>query len=190
MKIFDDHLYVAERNQVAKISLSEEKVIERYPVADSEFLNDLTIDEKGIIYITDSRKNVIWKLENGVSEEWLVGDEVADPNVIYYHEKKLFFGNSADQGLKSVDLQTKKVDLVATLDEGFIDGFRIDNKGNYLVSLWHGILYRISPEGKVIEIMNLTTSGRYIADFEYIREKNLLIVPTFYGNTVIGYHLE
>jgi sugar lactone lactonase YvrE len=190
MKIHNDQLYVAERFQVARIDLDSGKVLERYPIKGSAFINDLTIDDKGVIYITDSRKNVIWKLENGISEEWLSGEEIGDPNVIFYHDNKLFFGNSADRGLKMVDPATKEIRLIAKLDEGFIDGFRIDNQGNYLVSIWQGVLYRITPEGIVTRIMDTTTPGTNIADFEYINEKNLLIIPTFYGNTIVCYELE
>ncbi len=81
--IFDDALYVAERNAVARIDLDKGEVTERYPVPGSLFLNDIAIDRKGRIYITDSRKNVIWRFVDGQAEEWLSGDEVLDPNVIY-----------------------------------------------------------------------------------------------------------
>ena len=190
MQIFDDKLYVAERTQVAKIDLDNAEILERYPVKGAIFLNDLTIDDNGIIYVTDSRKNVIWKIENNVSEKWLSGNEVEDPNVIYYYNNKIFYGNSADRGLKVVDLITKKIKLIAKLDKGFIDGFRINNHGNFLVSLWHGIIYEITPQGNVTKMMDTSVPGIHTADFEYIEDKNLLIIPTFYGNTINAYEID
>jgi len=71
--------------------------------------------------------------------------EVSDPNVMYIHNNKILFGNSNDRSLKSVDPETKEVKTLAKFEKGFIDGVRIDENGNYMVSLWHGILYRVTP---------------------------------------------
>jgi len=190
MTIYKDKLYVAERKKIAEIDLEKGKVINRFDIPESLFLNDIAIDKSGDIYITDSRKSVIWRYSNGKYEEWLSGKEIIDPNVIYYHKNQMVFGNSGDQCLKKVDLKTKKVSVIAKLDEGFIDGIRIDKKGNYLVSLWHGIIYRVSPSGTITKLYNSTVPGIYSADFEYIKDKNLLLIPTFYGNTVLAYSLE
>ena len=86
--------------------------------------------------------------------------------------------------------KNKEVKEIAKFQKGFVDGFRIDSDGNYLVSLWHGILYRVTPLGEVTIILDTSTPGIYCADFEYIKEKNLLIIPTFYRNTIVGYSLK
>jgi len=190
MTIHQDKLYTAERNAVAEIDLDAGKVINRYPIPGSIFLNDIAIDNAGTIYLTDSRKNTIWRYAEGKAEEWLTGVEVEDPNVLYFYNKKILFGNSDDRCLKSVNLQTKKVKTIARFEKGFVDGLRVDNDGNYLVSLWHGVLYRVTPGGDVTEILDTSTRGIYSADFEYIKEKGLLFIPTFFGNTVTAYKLD
>jgi len=188
--IYKDRLFTAERNAIAEIDLDKGKVIKRYPIPGSLFLNDIAIDNSGNIYVTDSRKNVIWRYSDGSAEEWLIGDEVLDPNVLYIQGTTLFFGNSGDQSLKSVNLLDKSIKTIAKFETGFIDGFRIDENGNYLVSLWKGKLYRVTPEGDKTKILDTTTPGFFSADFEYIKEKNLLIIPTFFGNAVVGYSYE
>lgn len=188
--IYNDRLFTAERNAVAEIDLDEGKVLKRFAIPGSVFLNDITIDKTGRIYITDSRKSVIWRYSNGKAKEWLSGNEVSDPNVIYYHNNKILFGNSDDRSLKSVDPDTKKVKTIAKFEKGFIDGLRVDNNGNYLVSLWHGIIFRVTPSGHVTKILDTSTPGIYSADFEYIKEKNLLIIPTFFNNTITAYKLD
>jgi sugar lactone lactonase YvrE len=190
MTFYNDKLFTAERNAVAEIDLDKGEVLKRYPIPGSIFLNDIAIDKKGIIYLTDSRKNVIWRYVEGQAEEWLVGDEVSDPNVIYYHNNKILFGNSEDRSLKSIDPATKEVKLIATLEKGFVDGLRVDNAGNYLVSLWHGILYRVTPAGEVTKILDTSTPGIFSADFEYIRDKKMLIIPTFFNNNITAYRFD
>ncbi|MCK5839001.1 MAG: SMP-30/gluconolactonase/LRE family protein [Bacteroidales bacterium] len=184
MTIYNDKLYIAERGQVAEIDLDRGEVIRRISVPGSFFLNDIAIDKKGNIYISDSRKNVIWKLSDGVAEEWLTGPDVLDPNALYMLDGKLLFGNSGDSWLKAVDLTNKNISKIARFPQGFIDGIRVDNNGNLLVSLWKGKIYKVSEDGLVSLILHTENRGHYSADFEYIPEKGLLIVPTFYNNTV------
>ena len=84
MSIYKDKLFVAERKNVAVIDLKSGEIENRIEVPGSLFLNDLAIDDKGKIYISDSRKNVIWKIDNENVEEWLSGDKVIDPNVLLF----------------------------------------------------------------------------------------------------------
>ncbi|MBU2651496.1 MAG: SMP-30/gluconolactonase/LRE family protein [Bacteroidetes bacterium] len=190
MTIYNDKLYVAERNQVAEIDLDNDKIIKHIDVPGSIFLNDIAIDEKGNIYVSDSRKNVIWKLSDSTAEQWLVGNEVLDPNSLYMFKGKLLFGNSGDSWLKAVDLDTKDITKVARFPKGFIDGIKVANNGELLVSLWSGKIYKVSEEGSIKLIMHTENKGKYSADFEYIPSKKMLIVPTFYNNTIQAYTYE
>lgn len=187
MTIYDDRIYVAERNQVAVIDLDKGEIFKRIDVPGSVFLNDLAIDKKGNIYISDSRKNVIWKVSDGIAEEWLAGEGVLDPNVLYFHNDKLFFGSSGDSWLKAVDPASKDISKIARFPRGFIDGIRVDKDGDLLVSLWKGKIYKVSADGAKSLILHTQNQGLYSADFEYIPKKELLIIPTFYHNTVNAY---
>ena len=110
--------------------------------------------------------------------------------MLYVYGDRLFFGNSGDQSLKLVNLSDKSIKIIAKFETGFIDGFRIDENGNYLVSLWKGKLYRVTQQGDKTKILDTTTPGFFSADFEYIKEKNLLIVPTFFNNSITAYKLH
>jgi len=190
MTWYKDRIYSAERKAIAIIDPETGEVTDRIEVSESVFLNDIAIDKKGDIYVSDSRKNVIWKCTDQRCEEWLAGPEVLDPNVMYMYEDKLLFGNSGDQWLKSVDLDSKTVSPIAKLGSGFIDGIRPDGEGNLLVSLWEGRLYRVSMDGVVTKILDTTAPGYYIADFEYIPETGIIYIPTFYDNRVVSYKLK
>lgn len=187
MTIFNDKLYVAERRQVAKVDPETGNIISRIDVPGAAFLNDIAVDDKGNIYVSDSRKGVIWRISDNQVEEWLSGAEVTDPNVLYFYKGELYFGNSGDHWLKTVNPMDKQISNFARFPEGFIDGIRPDGKGNLLVSLWKGKLYLVDPAGNISLILHTENKGKYIADFEYIPEKKLLIIPTFYGNTVAAY---
>jgi sugar lactone lactonase YvrE len=194
MGIFEDNLYTVERGHLVEIDIKTGKILNRFPVPDSDFLNDLAIDEQGNIYMTDTRPSSnpdsrIYRFTDGRVKVWLEGEDINWANGLFYHDNKLLIGNSGDGCLKSIDIETKKVEKIACLGAGILDGIRVDGEGNYLVSHWEGQTYLISPDGKIVELMD-TIGDVNSADFEYIKEKNLLIIPTFVGNRVVAYKLE
>ena len=189
MIIHEDRLLVAERGAVVEIEIASGEILNRYSIPQSGLLNDIGIDREGNIYVSDSRKNVIYRIFDDQLEEWLDGEEVNDPNALLVHDNMLIFGNSGDYCLKSVDLITKEVRRIANLGPGFIDGIKIDKDGNYLVSHWEGRVFRITPADDVTKILDLSVPGIYCADFEYITDRNLLIIPTFFDNRVMTYRV-
>jgi len=58
------------------------------------------------------------------------------------------------------------------------------------VSLWEGELYRVTPEGVATEILNGRPAGLNTADFEYLIDRRLIVIPTFLGNRVVAHRLE
>jgi hypothetical protein len=76
------------------------------------------------------------------------------------------------------------METIISLGAGIIDGIRVDPRGNYLVSHWEGQLYRIDPGGEVVEILDALPQGWNTADFEYLPEEGLILIPTFLDNRV------
>ncbi|UCG27517.1 MAG: SMP-30/gluconolactonase/LRE family protein [Bacteroidales bacterium] len=190
MTIYNDKLWISERRSIAEADIETGKIVKHYPVPGSIFLNDIVADESGNLYLSDSRKNVIWKFDGAQVKEWLSGEEINGPNVLYIYDRNLIIGNSGDGKLKKADLITGNIEVLADMGEGFLDGIRMDKQGNYLVSHWRGRLYRVTPEGTVTLLMDTTIPGYFTADFEYIPEKNLLIMPAFFENRVMAYRLS
>ena len=190
MTIHDDRLLVVERGGIVEIELESAEICNRYPINQSGLLNDIAIDSAGNIYVSDSRNNTIYRLSHGEYAEWLTGDGVNDPNGLLIHGNNLIYGNSGDQHLKSVDLTTREVRKIANLGPGFIDGIKLDRDGNYLVSHWQGRVFRITPTGEVTKILDLSVQGIYCADFEYLPEENVIVIPTYFDNRLITYQLD
>ncbi len=192
--IYKDRLYTVERNNLTEIDIASGKIVKRYPIEGADFMNDLVIDDDGTIYITDTSPSAhaasrIYRFKNGEVEVWTDSDEINRANGLFLHEDKLLVGNTGDGCLKSVELANKHISTIACLGAGVVDGIRVDNDGNYLVSHWEGQTYIVTPQGDVTEILDTMAEGLNDADFEFIKEKNLLIIPTFVGNKVVAYRL-
>jgi sugar lactone lactonase YvrE len=187
MAVHKGRLYVVERADVAEIDIGSAAIITRHPIPEPGFPNDIAIDASGTMYVSDSRKDVIYRSGPDGFEEWLGGYEVDDPNGICADRGKLIWGNNADKRLKIVDAATGEITVLAELTEGVIDGLTVGGDGDYLVSHWQGRIYRVRPSGETVKLLDISVPGPNCADFAYVAESELLVIPAFTGNKVIAY---
>ncbi len=196
MDIYRDTLYVAESSgNLVEINRVSGKVIKRHAVPGARFLNDVVVDKLGNVYIADTSPGVgegskIYRFINGKFEMFRGGDAIFSANGLFIYKNSLLVGNSGDGFLKAVHLGNRGINDIVCLGAGVIDGIRADNDGNILVSHWEGQVYMIYPTGEVIEVLDIMDQGLNASDFEFIKEKNLLIIPTFMGNKVVAYKLN
>jgi hypothetical protein len=62
-----------------------------------------------------------------------------------------------------------------------------DGRGGYFTSNRAGRITWISPTGTDVTLLDTTSEKINQADFEFLPEQNLLIVPTFHDNRLIAY---
>jgi len=188
MDMWRDTLFVAEREQLLAIDAATGEIAGRWAIPDAVFPNDLVIDENGTVYISDTRtgdwaESRIYRFRDGRFDIF-ANEGISRANGLWIHDGWLIVGSSGDGLLKRVELATGRIETIISLGSGIIDGIRVDPDGNYLVSHWEGQLYRISPGGEVLELLDALPEGWNTADFEYLPEENLVIIPTFLGNRV------
>jgi hypothetical protein len=188
MDIRGDTLFVAERRHLLAVDLATGTIAGRWEIPDADFPNDVVIDDEGTIYITDTRggnpaDSRIYRFRDGVFDVFAEAG-VDRANGIWIHEGWLYVGNTGDGMLKRWDLTTGRMEDVLSFGAGILDGIRVDQEGNLLVSHWAGRLYRITPEGNLTEILDGESRGWNIADFEYLPAERLVVMPTFFDNRV------
>lgn len=184
--IFKNKLYIVERFGVVEYDLTADSISNKYYIKTGNFLNDITVDSDTNIYVSESDTDVIYKIKNNTVEKWLVSEKISRTNGILADGNKLIAGVIGDSCVKAIDLSTKDITEIAHLKTGIIDGIKKCGN-NYLVSHFEGNLYLISPDGGVEELMNTRNEKSFIADFEYIEDKDLLIVPSLWNNKLAAY---
>jgi sugar lactone lactonase YvrE len=182
-------LYAVERTGIAEIDISSAKIANRVSLPGAGFPNDIAVADNGDIFISDSRKNCIYKVSGGRAEEWLSSPSISAPNGVHILKGKLIVGTNGDGCLKAVDLATKDVSVLANLGVGTIDGIESDREGNLLVSHNEGRLFRVSPAGRITTILDTTALRMNIADFTYAPGKNMVVFPTFTDSRVAAFRL-
>ena len=65
MGLYKGKLYVADLTEVVVIDVAKAQIDKRIPVEGSVFLNDITIDKSGVVYLSDSRNFKVYRIDKG-----------------------------------------------------------------------------------------------------------------------------
>ncbi len=181
--IFRGNLYVSDIDELVVISIEQAKIIDRFKVENAKFLNDVTVSEDGIVYISDSQDNKIYKLSDHKLSLWLENKLLDNPNGLWAEKGQLYIGTKQ---ILQVDTQTKKISVLAE-NCGGIDGLEKMKDGNFIYSNWPGRIF-VTKGTESIKLLD-TVDKKNSADIDWVQDKNLVLVPTFFGNGIEAYKL-
>lgn len=149
-------------------------------------LNDLTHDSGGNLYVSGWFDNVIFKIDTKnnhkvsvVAKDNLLGA----PNGLNIHPKtnKLITVTWESGKILEIDSSGNIKVLVDNKRFKNLDGIDFDSNGNMFVSSFTGgEIYKITPDLKVEIFLKGLTSP---ADINIDKKKNLLLIPSFEGNS-------
>ena len=181
---FGNHLYAADINEVVVINIKKGKVEKKIVLPGAQALNDITVSDKGIVYVSDSRTSKIWRLENNVPSLFLDNVKGANGlkaigNDLLYAEGNIF---------KKAD-SNKRITKLAEVTEG-IDGIEPVGNGDYILSSWIGLIYYVYADGHFETLLDSRDQHINAADIGYDPGKKLVYVPTFLSKKVVAYELQ
>ena len=176
-------LFVADINTVVSIDILTGKIIDKVAIENAVFLNDVTVDDKGVVYVSDTRTNKIHRIKNGQSELYL--ENVTNANGLKWINKKLYV--LADTELLKID-EKKNRTVVAKGFEKPGDGVEQLKNGDFVVSCWAGLIYYVKANGEISKLQDVQGKMN-TADLGYNAKENVLYIPTFNHNSVIAYKL-
>jgi outer membrane protein assembly factor BamB len=185
--IAGDFLYVSDISKVVKVDIADGKIVETVDIPDATFLNDITTDSQGNVYISDSQGNSVYVLNRGKYELLVKSEKLKGINGLYFIDGSLLAG--LQNGIVNINPKTKEIkDYI--MNTGGVDGLVPDGKGNYLISDWLGHVHLTNPGKDKIKLLDTTPGKINAADIEYVKSKKLLLVPTFNDNKVVAYEVN
>lgn len=182
---YGDLLFVADVTDLAIIDIKTGKVTNRLPIPGSSFLNDVTVDANGVVYVSDSDKGLVYKIESGIVVTYL--DNLKGPNGVLAIKDNLYVLISGN--LVKVDAD-KKMQTIATGLDPSTDGIEMVQDGEFIVSSWSGIVYYVKADGSKDILYDTRESKINAADIGFDPKKKIIYVPTFFKNGVVAYSLK
>ncbi|WP_266368231.1 SMP-30/gluconolactonase/LRE family protein [Tellurirhabdus rosea] len=190
MGIHKNRLFVTDVFRLVAIDLATGQAIKHWDgVGEKPFLNDVTVDKDGVVYVSDNRNNKIYRLQDDKWEVWMEGDALNNPNGLLSMGKTLMVGSTKIGALRALNTETKTMQTIAD-GMAATDGIVPDGKKNFFVSDWNGQVFFVGQDGQKQQLLDTRPDKIHAADIDYIPGKKLVLVPTFYKNTLTAYRVD
>lgn len=180
-------LYVADITKIVVIDVKLGKVVKSIDVEGAGMLNDLTIDDEGVVYFTDSDKKRIHHLVKDKAEIWLASDAFDRPNGVLAYKNKFYMVDMGSGIFYEIDKKTKALREIANGLQGG-DGI-VPYENDFIISNWNGEINFVSAKGEIKNLLDTKAEKINAADIDFIPELNLLLVPTFFANSLVAYEI-
>lgn len=183
MALYRDLLYVADIDEVLVIDIISGNVINQIPIEGAVFLNDVTVDTNGRVYVSDTRTGKIHLLQNNRPSLYM--SDVKDVNGLKVINGSLY----ALAGPELWKINNKQKTVIAKGLKLGGDGLEPTADGGFLVTCWGGLIYHITAAGELTLLLDVQGKMN-TADLGYNAKEGILYVPTFLKNSVVAYKLE
>lgn len=185
MGLYKGMLYVADLNEIAVIDVEKSELKRRIPVPYAERLNDITIDPRGNIYVSDSKGNRVYVVKGNEATPYL--ENLQGPNGVFWYRDNLYL---LDKGTLFKVEYDRKLTKLAEGIEGGSDGLDAVSPKEFIASGWAGIIYYIYPDGFKETLLDTRGEKMNTADIVFDPVSRIIYVPTFWKNKVVAYELK
>ncbi len=180
-------LYVTNIDEVVEIDVNTGEITNRFAVEGAQFLNDITVDMAGTVFISDSNAGKIFTLSNGAVSLWTEGDVLGGPNGLLAEDDRIMVASFGAGKFSTISMADQTVAMVVDSIPGGDGVVAMD--GDYFVSNWNGEVYYVTEDWKKTKLLDTKDQGFNAADIGIVPGQNMLLVPTFFGNTVAAYDI-
>jgi len=184
LAIYGELLYVADVTSVWAIDMITGNLVSQIEVPGAVMLNDVTIDDNGVVYFSDTRTGTIYRMQNDKPEVFL-------ENAPAVNGLKMV-GNSL-YALVGPELwkieANKKHTVVAKGFELGGDGLEPVGAGDFLVTCWGGLIYYVKADGSYEQLLDVQGKMN-TADLGFHAPSNTVYISTFLNNSVKAFTLK
>jgi DNA-binding beta-propeller fold protein YncE len=191
----DTTLYVAGVEEVVEIDLASGAIVIRHAIPGASFVNDVAVSGDGTIYATETMQGAVYAIKDGAVDLLVMDPALAGANGIVVDGSRLLvatlgdlsqgFENLKPSTVKAVDLASKAItDYGSSRPVGMLDGIELTNGGVLVTDNGGGRVVGIAEDGRITEI---GATGPGSADFEFIPDRNLIVVPILNTGELVAF---
>ena len=185
MARYKQELYVADLTELVVIDVKKGVIKNKITIEGSVFLNDVTVNNNGAVFVSDSRTGKVHRYEN--NQVTIEVENLQGPNGLLSIEDQLLI---LDRGsLLSVTPGGAISKIMDGMDPS-TDGIERVAPNQYLVSCWNGIVYYVVAGAQKVILFDTRSEKINSADIGYDAKKKIIYVPTFLKNNVVAYQLQ
>ena len=170
----DNHLYLTDINAVYIINIDEQKIINKIVISDAIFLNDIAVTDDETIYVSDTKRNCVFKIGDKTDVTTLNG-EYKGANGLFIKGGYLYIGTSSC--IYKYNMSTDEQVLICN-NTGNVDGLYVFSDTHFLISNFVNKLTEIKNNKKTVLYKGIPLINS-CADFYYIESSQSIIVPAF-----------
>lgn len=185
MGMHNGKLYVADLTEIIVIDVMAGAIEKRIAVAGSVGLNDVSVDNNGVIFVSDSKAKKVFKVENENAELFL--DNLKGPNGVLMVGNDFYLLDAGGLYKMNVD---KSLTMLADGMEGGTDGVENAEGNDFIVSTWAGVIYYVNGDGTKQILMDGRPTKMNSADIGFDAVTKTVFIPTFWRNTVAAYQVK
>lgn len=183
--LFDGLFYTAETSSIAVIDVDKASIVKRIPIDSAVMLNDLAIDSKGIVYVSDTRTGKVYRIEGDKPTLYL--ENMPGANGLLTVNTDLYVLSSTN--VQKVDAH-KVITKIAGDFESGLDGIVMVAENEFIISNYKGILWYIKADGTKQLLLDTRANGIMSNDIGYDDKTKILYVPSFRTNRIIAYQVK
>ena len=188
MALRGNKLTVADLKTIKTVDIKKGKIIHTLEVDGAQTLNDVTIDEKEIVFVSDSRGKKIYRIEQNKAEVFIDSTKgLRGPNGLLAHKGSLYI---LDAGTLYQVQSDKSLQKIADGMEGGTDGIEAFSDDAFIVSCWGGVVYIVKTDGTKEKLLDTRKEAINSADIGYNAAEKTMYVPTFWKNKIIAYRIQ
>ncbi len=187
MALYKGTLWVSDIDELLSIDVNSSMITSRIKIDGAIFLNDVAVDKKGIVYVSDSRTRMVHRVEGTAVSTYLDSTVLKGPNGLLTHGDDLYV---LDQGTLYEVERKMKAEKVAEGMERDTDGIEPVGNNEFIVSCWGGTVYLVKEKKAPVKLLDTRAEKINSADIGYDRKNKTVYIPTFFKNSVAAYRLK
>ena len=183
--LYNGFFYTTDPKGINVVDVNKASIVKLIPVDSAQMLNDVAVDSKGIIYVSDTRAAKVYRIEDDKATVYLENIQGAN-GLLTVNSDLYVLGSTTFLKVNA----NKEVTKIADGFESGLDGIVMVADNEFIISNYHGVLWYISADGSRQLLLDTRSQRIMSNDISYDSKTKTLFVPSYMTNRIIAYRVK